>query len=102
MFRRRRSGGSLHIEEETDDTNPMEGMGNLADAMLVLAVGMMLALLTHWSVDISSTGAVEELKNSSTIKDEEIQEIESNDGLQEKGIVYQDPSTGKFYVKVDE
>ena len=33
------------IREEDPGVNPMDGLGNLADAMLVLAVGIMLALI---------------------------------------------------------
>lgn len=34
------------------EVNPMEGVANLADVMLVLAVGMMLAPVVAWNVDI--------------------------------------------------
>ena len=37
--------------------NPMDGLGNLADAMLVLAVGIMLALIINWKVDITAVSA---------------------------------------------
>lgn len=37
------------------EVNPMEGVANLADVMLVLAVGMMLALVVAWNVDIASS-----------------------------------------------
>ena len=36
------------------EVNPMDGVANLADAMLVLAVGIMLALILNWNVDISA------------------------------------------------
>ena len=42
-------------EAESEDVNPMEGVANLADVMLVLAVGMMLALVVAWNVDIASS-----------------------------------------------
>ena len=34
----------------------MNYLSNLSDAMLVLAVGIMLALIVHWNVDISTSG----------------------------------------------
>lgn len=41
--------------EGGEEVNPMEGVANLADVMLVLAVGMMLALVVAWNVDIASS-----------------------------------------------
>lgn len=38
-----------------EDVNPMEGVANLADAMLVLAVGIMMALIVAWDVDVINT-----------------------------------------------
>lgn len=102
MLRRKRGGLGRYVEAENEDINPMDGMGNLSDAMLVLAVGMMLAMLTHWNVDITQPGAVEELENTQTLSEEEVQEVEANESLEELGVVYQDPDTGKFYVRVEE
>ena len=41
-----------------ESVDPMQYLSNLSDAMLVLAVGMMLALIVHWNVDISTSGGV--------------------------------------------
>ena len=77
MIRRKRGGRLDRSDGYEEDINPMEGTGNLADAMLVLALGM-------------------------TMSEKEVQEVNSDDSLQEKGTVYQDPDIGKFYVRVDE
>ena len=45
---------------------------------------------------------MKELNNAKTMSEKEVQEVNSDDSLQEKGTVYQDPDTGKFYVRVDE
>lgn len=98
---RRKKGGRLSGYMEMEETgNPMDYMGNLADAMLVLAVGMMLALITNWNVDISQPTALQELEDAHTLSEEEMQEVEANDGLEQMGVVYQDPVTGKFFVRV--
>ena len=52
-MKRRRRRGERFSEESVD---PMNYVSNLSDAMLVLAVGMMLALIVHWNVDISTGG----------------------------------------------
>ena len=53
---RRLSARSLCSRSDDAPVNPMDSIGNLADAMLVLAVGIMLALIINWNVDISSAG----------------------------------------------
>ena len=52
-MKRRRRRGDRFSDESVD---PMNYVSNLSDAMLVLAVGMMLALIVHWNVDISTGG----------------------------------------------
>ena len=47
----------IRLNDEAE-ANPMDGLANLADAMLVLAVGIMLALILNWQLDISETGTV--------------------------------------------
>lgn len=39
-----------------EDVNPMNYLSNLSDVMLILAVGIMLALVVHWNVDITASG----------------------------------------------
>ena len=47
----------LRRRAEEAPADPMHAIGNLADAMLVLAVGIMLALIINWNVDISAKRA---------------------------------------------
>lgn len=83
---------SRKIDEELP--NPMDGVANLADVMLVLAVGIMLALIINWRVDLKKTPS-------------EIQQPigESNEGYieeQEKGepigMVYERADGSLYYV----
>lgn len=101
MIRRKHSGKlhrSMHVEE---DVNPMEGTSNLADAMLVLAVGIMLALIMNWDVDLSKVVGVDELDKTS-MSEEDMTEVEQEKALMEKGTVYMDPETGKYYIEIEE
>ncbi|MCC8029723.1 MAG: DUF2149 domain-containing protein [Lachnospiraceae bacterium] len=87
------------------EVNPMEGVGNLADVMLVLAVGIMIALVAAWNVDLYATTPTSSTSSSSEEKveleedydtlertDEEIEESEDLEdyGLTEYGMLYQD------------
>ena len=96
----------------------MDYIGNLSDAMLVLAVGMMLALIVAWQVPIGnfgedSTGSSSnmtqvDMQDAETL-DPDTSELETSDsqsddsvpieeyGLTEYGKVYVD-SDGNMYV----
>lgn len=92
---------SLRVKRRDDDFSPMEGVGNMADAMLVFACGILLALIISWDVDISEQG---EIHNTGTkyqvegIDKATSTTIESEDDLEEMGKVYRDPKTGKYFV----
>lgn len=103
-FGRNNGGADLFGE---DDINPMAGTANLADAMLVLAVGIMLALIINWKIDVGSVSQISqdnmtEVSDYDDISDDDLSEALGTDGLQEKGVVYMDPETGKMYVVVTE
>lgn len=92
---------SLRVKRKDEDFSPMEGVGNMADAMLVFACGILLALIISWDVDISEQG---EIHNTGTkyqvegIDQATSTTIESEDDLEEMGKVYRDPKTGKYFV----
>lgn len=102
-----------NIIDENDNVNPMDGVSNMSDAMLVLAVGIMLALVINWKVDLQVVG-----KNFNTVQvnEEKMDEIyidkaspvsdmtyeEINSNYKKSGTVYTDVTTGKTYVVVEE
>ncbi len=103
---RRRLAATFDSDEEV---NPMGGLNNLADAMLVLAVGLMIALLAAWNVDIvndkpvtadvdtDETSELDEYEDLYANVDES-EEVERDDeGLVEFGTVYIDED-GNLYV----
>jgi len=59
----------------------MDGMGNLADLMLVLACGLMIAIIAFWNVDLSK-----------------VNEIQQNEDYQSMGQAYEDPETGQIFI----
>lgn len=86
----------------------MDGVANLADVMLVFACGLMLALITYWNVDMAATVAptvdaapgqeiTEDLSGADSSED-----TPDQDGLEEYGMVYRDPVTGKLYMVTEE
>ena len=99
----RRSGaGRLHTDdiEREEDVNPMEGTSSMSDAMLVLAVGMMLAVVINWNVDINKN-VVREIDNPETVNGDQITDQGEEQNLEEKGVVYYDAEKDQYYVKVE-
>ena len=91
-FRRRRA---------EEDEDPMSGLGNLADCMLVLACGLMVALVTAWNIDITQVTEVTETDDAQEISSLEsiTDDVESGGSAYiDMGRVYQDPETGKLYM----
>lgn len=101
MIRRKHGGRFSGYRRPEEDANPMESTGNLTDVMLVLAVGMMLAVVINWNVKLDRLIDVNEI-DANTLDDKQVEEVEGDNALQEKGLVYQDPETGKYYIKVEE
>ena len=91
------------IRETDPGVNPMDGLGNLADAMLVLAVGIMLALIINWKVDITAVSPVvtEPEPEQIPISQEDLQdtpaEALNEENLQRIGALYYDEETGTYY-----
>lgn len=97
------------------DINPMDGVANLADVMLCLAVGIMLALITHWNVDINVSGATGTpgapgAENATEIAEDQLNKVdqdkvninEHGEGYEHMGQVYKDPETGQIYIVTEE
>ena len=90
------SGGN---DEQSGTDNPMAYLTNLVDVMLVFACGLMMAIVMFWNIDLS---------NIDIMKEEQLKEIENPDEVvqddsvssdyKQKGVVYQDPETGKMYL----
>ena len=79
----------------------MEGVGNMADAMLVFACGLIVALILSWNVDVTSEGvqtAPETKYEVDSIEENASETLGDEQNLQEMGKVYKDPETGKYYV----
>ena len=107
-MRRRYGSGRLDVRsEKAEDLNPMEGVANLVDAMLVLACGLMLALIINWNVDVGSAGTTVELDQQQEVTElngmsasEELSELQNS--YEKMGVVYRDPVTGKYYMVAGE
>lgn len=96
-----RNNGFRSRRIEDDGEDPMSGLANLADCMLVLACGLMVALVVAWNIDITKVTEVSKTDTTQEISDLETITDNTNaggDAYIDMGRVYQDPETGKLYM----
>ena len=99
-----RNKGRLRRSRSSENFSPMDGLGNMADAMLVFACGLILALIMSWNVDVTDKGEIQNPEKKYEVEGVEqnaTEEIDADSNLQEMGKVYKDPETGKYYVVED-
>jgi hypothetical protein len=83
--------------------NPLEGLANLADVMLVFACGLMLALVINWDVDIAAKRAENEARGEEMTQLSDVSggtgtALDDDTAYEKLGVVYRDPATGKLYM----
>ena len=97
-----RSGGGLRGSRlrGSEDVDPMASVANIADIMLVFACGLMMALVTVWNIDFTPLSELEDKQLEAIDTPEDMPEDmnEAGNAYVEKGTVYQDPKTGKYYM----
>jgi hypothetical protein len=92
----------------SEEVNPLEGVINIVDAMLVFACGLMLALAVYWNIDLGSAGERINLKRGREVTGvpeirEDLVETQGQGKLYEKiGTVYKDPATGQLFMLTSE
>ena len=105
---RRRKGKFLNQGEE----DPMAGTSNLVDAMLVIAVGLLVFLVISWNMQNivfnenmdeqqrqkvkNAINEVSQLDQGQELNDTPDTSKSSGQGYTEMGKVYKDPATGKL------
>ena len=98
--------------DESDEEDPMAGVANLVDAMLVIAVGLLVFLVISWNMQaivfnedvtpeqrqdaINAMKQVTEVDQGQQLNETPDVSNSSGEGYAEMGKVYKDPSTGKL------
>ena len=82
-----------------EDVNPLNSLANLSDVMLILAVGIMLALILHWNVEIETTDVENQAEDAITFSDDDLKSKEDMpENMEKKGAVYYDAESGTYYI----
>lgn len=90
---------------DTGEVEPMASVANIVDAMLVLSVGLMVAIIAFWNVDTSKIQEVlqqDEITEVEDVKDMAEDMTSSGSSYTELGTVYQDPATGQLYMLTED
>ena len=78
----------------------MNYLSNLSDVMLILAVGIMLALVVHWNVPINTPQEKQDPAETAVeFSEDDLESIdELPENMQKAGEVFYDPETGSYYI----
>lgn len=92
--------GRKSLHEAGENVEPMANVANIVDAILVMSVGLMLALVTAANIDFSN---LQEVVQQNEVTEVDVNEMaqnmtEAGSSFNELGTVYQDPSTGTLYM----
>lgn len=98
--------------DEGGEEDPMAGVANLVDAMLVIAVGLLVFLVISWNMQaivfnedvtpeqrqdaINAMKQVTEVDQGQQLNETPDVSNSSGEGYAEMGKVYKDPKTGKM------
>ncbi len=92
-----RFGRGRRSSDLSEDVNPSAYIVNLADCMLVLACGFMVAMIAFWGIDLNSSLTDEDMeKVEADVVPEDLSGSGSN--YVEAGKVYVDTATGEYYI----
>ncbi len=93
-------GNKGSLRDSGSNVEPMANVANIVDAILVMSVGLMLAIVTLANVDITNFQEVVQQDEVTEVDVNEMAEnmTQSGSSFNELGTVYQDPSTGTLYM----
>ena len=96
MIRRKHSASLLRASSTVEeDVNPNSYLTNLADCMLVMSVGLLVALVAHYGVDLQTP---DESTSGQEVSMDADGDGQIDDSFEEAGKVYRDSATGKYYM----
>ncbi|MBQ9067576.1 MAG: hypothetical protein IJ131_00745 [Eggerthellaceae bacterium] len=100
MIRRRHGRALARSQATEEDVNPSANVVNIADCMLVLMLGILVALISHYGLDL--TQPMQPVDENEDIVGIEVNldaddDGEIDSGYERQGVVYYDPATERYY-----
>lgn len=96
-MRRRYSHSLASNPAVEEDVNPGSYIFNIADCMLVLMLGFLVALITRYNIDLNEIPVQTDDIIGIQVAMDADQDGEVDDTYEERGAVYYDKGTGKYY-----
>ena len=100
MIRRRHSVSLARASAAPEDVNPNSYINNIADCMLVLALGFLVALIARYNVDLQKE-VVDDTMTGIQVNMDANQDGAIDDNYEQRGAVYYDSQTGNYYYLAD-
>lgn len=95
---RRRHGRSLRGNAApSEDVNPNAYITNIADCMLVLVLGLLVALISYYQIDLQRQEKEDDIIGIEVNMDANSDGV-IDDNYEQAGSVYYDSETGQYYL----
>ena len=98
MIKRRHSISVSRTGAADEDVNPNAYVNNIADCMLVLVLGFLVALVARYGVDLQAPAEEQEEIAGIEVNMDSNADGEIDDHYESAGTVYRDAQTGKYYL----
>lgn len=102
MIKRRHSTSLARASFQDEDVNPNSYVNNIADCMLVLVLGFLVALIARYGVDLQAPVEDETQMTGIEVNMDADDDGKIDDNYQQRGSVYYDADSGNYYYVADE
>ena len=101
MLKRRHSVSLARSAAPDEDVNPNSYINNIADCMLVLVLGFLVALVARYGVDLQAPVEDETEMTGIEVNMDANDDGAIDDNYEQRGSVYYDSASGKYYFVQD-
>lgn len=98
MMRRRYGVSLARPRASGEDVNPNSYLGNIADCMLVLVLGLVVALIMRYGADLQAPVTERDDMTGVEVNLDDNGDGIVDDSYEPRGTVYYDNESGKYYL----
>lgn len=102
MIRRRHGVSLTRSKTVEEDIDPNASVSNIADCMLVLVLGLFVALVIHYNVDLQEPETQQDKMTGVEVNMDQDENGVIDGNYTHRGSVYYDQTTGNYYYVEDE
>lgn len=101
MIKRKHGISLARARSEGEDVNPNAYITNVGDCMLVLVLGLLVALVARYNVNLQEVPEDEDKIIGVEVNMDEDEDGAVDDTYEERGRVYYDKESGEYYYVAD-